>query len=51
MQELDIEEIFLSNGYNVLSKHHDIENRMRVMAFALDTGPKTGVSCKGSAML
>ena len=35
MQELVVEEIFLFSGYKVVSKHRDIENRMRVMVFEL----------------
>lgn len=35
-QELVVEEIFLISGYKILSKHRDIENRIRAMVFELD---------------
>jgi len=35
-QERQVEEIFAFNGYKVVAKHRDIENRMRAMVFALD---------------
>lgn len=35
-QEMQVEKIFLSNGYKIAGKHRDIENRMRVIVFELD---------------
>lgn len=36
-QAEEIEKIFISKGYIVIGKHQDIEGRIRVLAFALET--------------